>query len=380
LLTTVSSHTAKNNPLDTLTPMPVRVPFDKIEYDSSCKRYEEATEHVPRNRDTIILGGFGASMKVEHKALVLKYDRAHTEEAKIEKLYKATHKVNQIIVCSDGGWISFEAIKWCCDENITVFLLDWRGSLIQVLTPKHPSSVKLIWQQYNATQSELGLSICVELVRRKVQSQLETLSLHPHLPKQPSAVDTIEIQLSNLHRASTVTRVRAIEAVTSRAYFSVFYDLPIRWQKSVAKTLPPHWLTVTNRISPLAKDHGAWHAVNPFHAALNFAYALLQGQILRAIYAVGLEPTCGYLHPFQEDRAINSLVCDLQEPFRPVVDAKMLAFFQKTTFKQGDFFQVFSGEVRLNEELRRYILATCRVNQSDIDALVAWLKTTIATG
>jgi CRISP-associated protein Cas1 len=377
-MVTLASHTAKNNPLETLTPMPVRVPFDQSEYDASCKKYEEATEHVPRSRDTIILGGYGASMKVEHRALVLRYDRSHTEEEKIQKLYKGVHKIHQIIVCSDGGWVSFEAIKWCCDENITVYLLDWRGSLLQVLTAKHPSSAKLIWQQYQATQNELGLSICVELVRRKIQAQLETLTCYPHLPKQPSAVEIIERETADLPTASTITRVRAIEAVTSRAYFSVLVGLPLRWQKSVARTLPPHWLEITNRISPLAKDHGAWHAVNPFHTALNFAYALLQGQILRAIYAVGLEPTCGYLHPFQEDRVINSLVCDLQEPFRPVVDAKMLAFFQKTTFKQGDFFQVFSGEVRLNEELRRYVLATCRVPQSEIDALVEWLKATLA--
>lgn len=376
MATTVARPVTKSNPLSELPMMPVRVPFEQSEYDASCVQYEEATDRKLRNTDTIILGGYGVQVKVQHRALVLCYDRANTEEKTIT-LYRGVHKIRQIVIVSDGGYISIEAVKWCVQENITVYLLDWCGSLLQVLTPKHPSSARLIYQQYNATQSEVGLAISVELVRRKVQAQLETLACYPHLPKQASAVGIIKRETADFHTASTITGVRAIEAVTSRAYFSVLVGLPLRWQKSVARTLPPHWLEITNRISPLAKDHGAWHAVNPFHAALNFAYALLQGQILRAVYAVGLEPTCGYLHPFQEDRVIYSLVCDLQEPFRPIVDAKVLAFFEKTTFKKGDFIQTFSGEVRLNEELRRYILASCRVQNTDIDELVHWLKATL---
>ena len=62
------------------------------------------------------------------------------------------------------------------------------------------------------------------------------------------------------------------------------------------------------------------------------------------------------------------------EPFRPQVDEKMLNFFRNTTFHRGDFYQVLSGECRLNEQLRRYILASCRVSQVEIDALVSWLR------
>ena len=378
-MVTVTSTRAKNNPLETLTPMPVRIPFDKIEYDNSCRQYEEATEHAPRNKDTIILGGFGASMKMEHKALVLKYDRSHTEEEKIEKLYKGVHKIRQVIVCSDGGYFSIDAIKWCCDENITVYLLDWRGSLVQVLTPKHPSSAKLIWQQYNATQSDLGLSISVELVRRKIQAQIATLTLYPQLEKQQYAIEMLEKGLSELHRIPTIEKLRTVEGTSSYLYFIAFHGMPIKWTKAVAKTLPPHWLTITYRNSPLAKGQGARWSINPFHSVLNFAYALLEGQVLQSIIMAGLEPTCGYLHAFRVDRIKNTLCHDLMEPFRALVDAKVLALFSKTTFKQGDFFQVFSGEVRLNEELRRYILATCRVPQGDIDALVLWLKATLAS-
>src|SRR5260370_10425080 len=96
-------------------------------------------------------------------------------------------------MCSHGGYISFDAIRWCIDENITILILDWRGSLIQVLTPKHPGNAKLIWQQYQATKNDVGLGVSIELVRRKVQAQLNTLKTLPILyEKRFSAEDTIE--------------------------------------------------------------------------------------------------------------------------------------------------------------------------------------------
>ena len=356
--------------------LPVRVPFEKSEYDASCVQYEEATDRKLRNTDTIILGGYGVQVKVQHKALVMCYDRVNSEE-KTVTLYRGTNKVRQVIICSDGGYITLDAIKWCVDENITIYLLDWRGSLVQVLTPKHPSSAKLIWQQYQATQNELGFSISIELVRRKTLAQIDTLQRYPHLEKQEYATKLLEQALAELHCVPTIGKLRSLEGTLAGAYFPVFVGMPIKWQKSATKIIPPHWLTITPRDSPLSKNHGARWSINPFHSALNFAYALLEGQVLRSIMMSGLEPTCGYLHAFQGDRTVLTLCHDLMEPFRTVVDAKVLAFFEKTTFKKGDFIQVFSGEVRLNEELRRYILASCRVQNTDIDELVHWLKATL---
>ncbi len=162
-----------------------------------------------------------------------------------------------------------------------------------------------------------------------------------------------------------------LEGKLASAYFNVFLDMPIKWPKSVAKTLPHHWLSITERTSPLSKNHGARWSINPFHAALNFAYALLEGQVLQSVIISGLEPTCGYLHAYEE--GTNTLIFDLMEPFRAAIDKKVLTFFRNTTFHRGDFYQVLSGECRMNEQLRRYILASCRLPQSEIDALISWL-------
>jgi len=371
-----------------------RIPFDKSAYDESCTWYERATDIKLFNSDTVIIGGYGFSMKVEHLALVLKSERATTEE-KTVKLYCGAHRIKQVVVLSDGGYITIDAIQWCCDQDITVILLDWKGSLIQVLAPKHQSSAKLICQQYRASQSDECVGIACELIRLKIRSQVEALKTFP----ERKSIDTVPVvrdkkvlfengqgrllrssicqflsdSLVELPSMKTIGAIQMYESNLAKAYWDAFMDVPIKWDKKSAKTIPPHWLSITGRRSMLSEN--GQHAINPFHAALNFAYALLEGQVLRTIIAAGLEPACGFLHASTEYR--RSLAYDLMEPHRAMVDAKVFSFFRKTTFQKGDFYQVLSGECRVNEELRRYILATCRISQEAIDSTVQWLKETI---
>ncbi len=55
--------------------------------------------------------------------------------------------------------------------------------------------------------------------------------------------------------------------------------------KSDSKKVPPHWLVISERTSPLAGN--GRHAVNPLHAALNYAYALLDNACRSALNNMG---------------------------------------------------------------------------------------------
>ncbi len=372
-----------------------RVPFDKEAYDASCVLYEQDTDRKLLGSDTIIVGGYGASVKVERRDLVLRSELA-TNKEKIMRLYCGDHTIRQIIILSDGGYITIDAIQWCIDQDITVILLDWKGYLIQVLTPKHPFYARLIHQQYMSCQSALSVEIARELVRRKTMAQIATLKNlqdqplgevssdddelpflnHDRLKKQPanSPWKSLEDSLDKLSRLNSLASIRMTEAQLAHQYWNTFIGRPITWDEKASKSVPTHWQSITGRLSILSRN--ARNAINPFHAALNFAYALLEAQVLRSITSVGLEPTCGYLHANQEG-CVNVLVYDLMEPFRAAVDAKVFAFFGKTTFKKGDFYQVINGECRVNEELRRCIIATCRVSQDSINGIVNWLVETL---
>lgn len=55
---------------------------------------------------------------------------------------------------------------------------------------------------------------------------------------------------------------------------------------------------------------------------LNYGYALLEAECLRAINTVKLDPDIGFLHEMNPSK--NNLAYDLQEPFRFLVDLAVI--------------------------------------------------------
>lgn len=61
-----------------------------------------------------------------------------------------------------------------------------------------------------------------------------------------------------------------------------------------------------------------------------------------AIHAVGLEPAVGFLHDFSNYQTKQSLVYDLQEPFRWLVDLSVIEAFESGALELHDFY--FTGD------------------------------------
>jgi len=61
-----------------------------------------------------------------------------------------------------------------------------------------------------------------------------------------------------------------------------------------------------------------------------------------AINVVGLEPSVGFLHDFSDYQTKESLVYDLQEPFRWLVDLSVVHAFESGALDLHDFY--FTGD------------------------------------
>jgi CRISPR-associated protein Cas1 len=365
---------------------------EKQDYDASAFKYEKKADLCLRNQNVVVLGGYGLVIKVVNGSLSIEYQRSHTTD-KILKLNRGAHKIRNIIVTSHGGFITLGALEWLAQQNITVYLMGWKGNFIQTLTPGQNRNARLCYYQVKASQEELGIEIARELIRQKARKQIETLKILPdHTIAEGRIIfrrgcrvtqkktveygepvwEQFERGIESVCQLSDVDSIRMLEARLAAAYWSNVAGIPIHWRSSDHKKIPEHWHQITERMSNISTYGNASHATNPFHATLNFAYALLEAQILQAINIAGLEPTVGFLH-VKEDGS-NLLAYDFMEFFRSAVDAMVLTLFQKTTFQKGDFIQWYTGECRLNEELRRYILAECRVDNTQIDLQCRWLR------
>jgi len=84
------------------------------------------------------------------------------------------------------------------------------------------------------------------------------------------------------------------------------------------------------------------NASDPVNAALNYGYGVLEGECRRAINTVGLEPSVGFLHEFVGYQTKQSLVYDLQEPFRWIADVAVMNAFESGVLDLPDFY--FTGD------------------------------------
>jgi CRISPR-associated protein Cas1 len=84
------------------------------------------------------------------------------------------------------------------------------------------------------------------------------------------------------------------------------------------------------------------NASDPVNLALNYAYGVLEGECRAAINTVGLEPSIGFLHETTSHQTKQSLVYDLQEPFRWIADVAVMEAFESETLDLPDFY--FTGD------------------------------------
>jgi CRISPR-associated protein Cas1 len=127
---------------------------------------------------------------------------------------------------------------------------------------------------------------------------------------------------SKLKRATTVADLRVVEGRVARRYWETF-----------GKVLPEH-LDFQGRMTSSHQNN----ASDPVNLALNYGYGFLEGEVRKAINSVGLEVSIGFLHDFSGYQTRQSLVYDLQEPFRWIIDYSVITAFESSAIDLRDFY------------------------------------------
>jgi len=213
------------------------------------------------------------------------------------------------------------------------------------------------------------LPIANWLLHIKTVSQLDTLRKHPEL--DCGKIANLKKAACSKYQFTDIQLLMAEEGRLAIEYFSAFTDYPLKWNKSQSKSLPPHWLKVTERTSLISPNKNGRHATSPYHSLLNYALSLLETQVRRELNIVGLDPAGGYLHSDKLYR--DSLVYDLMEAHRATVDHLVLNFIQKNTLQPCDFILMADGHVRLAPQLARLVVASCQVPQHEVEETVRTL-------
>jgi CRISPR-associated endonuclease Cas1 len=302
----------------------------------------------------LVLAGFGVAVRVEHGHLCVR-DGETEEEISIPRIAK----LKRLIVIGHSGYISFDAVKWLHDTGASFAMLDYDSTILLHSIHAGVDLPVLRRKQAALTLDTGALAIAHYLCQQKVNQQLALLA-----GIDATVSQQMQQQLQPLDTLTSRDAIMKYEMDIALRYWGLLARWPLRFWRDMP--VPEHWRTIGSRISPLSASPR--RAVTPFHAMLNYLYAIVELESAIALQAIGLDPGLGFLHADLQNRL--SLACDVMEPVRPLVDDWLLSLIEKHIFRRSDFTETSAGECRLTAPIRATLTATAPIWRAEIAPIV----------
>jgi len=246
---------------------------------------------------------------------------------------------SSVVIDGHSGYISLRAFHWLSRNKVPVFIMNFDGTMISSILPPMPIKADLRAAQFQASaDSSKKFEIARCILQAKIARSLQVLDWLAERYDLDRQVRLTKRESMRLGKASTLAELRSVEGRVAVKYWEAFGEAL------------PESLDFQGRMTSSHQNN----ASDPVNAALNYAYGFLEGECRRAINAVGLEPSVGFLHDFSDYQTKQSLVYDLQEPFRWLADISVVEAFESGALKLRDFF--FTGDdyrYRLDVDAKR---------------------------
>lgn len=151
----------------------------------------------------------------------------------------------------------------------------------------------------------------------------------------PEVVGALRTLVARARRATSNPELFGIEGDAAAMYFGAFTGMLKRPDLSMTvRTCRP--------------------AADPVNAALNLAYALLVGDVVRAVVACGLDAHAGFLHSSSRNKP--ALALDLCEEFRPLVaDSAVIRAINNGEITSSGFTNVL-GACTMRPDARKALM------------------------
>jgi CRISPR-associated protein Cas1 len=251
-----------------------------------------------------------------------------------------------IIIDGHSGYVSLQAFHWLSRNKVPVFILDYDGSLITSILPPMPIKADLRAAQLKASEDpRKKFTIAKAIVQAKVARSLQVLDWLAQRYDIVKQVRLTKHEAFRLGKARNVVDLRTVEGRVALRYWQAY------------SSVLPGSLDFQGRMTTSHQNN----ASDPVNLALNYAYGVLEGECRAAINTVGLEPSVGFLHETISYQTKQSLVYDLQEPFRWLADVTVVEAFESRVLDVPDFY--FTGDdyrYRFEAEPKRRFLELLR--------------------
>ena len=255
-----------------------------------------------------------------------------------DKVFEISVKKVDSILITTSAYFSTDAVKFAVDNNIDIIFLDHFGDPYgRVWHSKLGSTTLIRRKQLEASTGEKGLNLAKEWVISKIENNVDFLkSLANSRPNKGKIINecvvSLEKKIYMLQKMKGSLEekrnsIMAIEGMAGKEYFGTLnYIMPDRFKFKGRSRSP-------------AKDE--------FNCLLNYGYGVLYSMVEKGCILAGLDPYIGFIHTDNYNK--KSLVFDLIEMFRILVDKTVIYLFSKRKIKKEYFDQIKNG-LSLNQE------------------------------
>ena len=249
----------------------------------------------------ITLSDYGEYLGTEKFDFVVKKNQ--------EKLrVKPFHSINEINI-SSGNNVSTKALAWASIYGIKTLVTSQSGRPLGVLLPlNYDSHVNTRLKQYEAYSSQMGVNIAKTIAKSKIEAQASLLEKHEIdcVLQRKRALDKLEkLEANSVYQIRT--KIHSIEGHFGKFYF-----------KELIKLFPKEF-------QPQVRH--SYKAVDVTNNLFNLGYEVLKWEVYKSVINAHLDPYLGFLHSIQHGKP--SLVCDLQEPYRSLIDGFLINYSKK---------------------------------------------------
>lgn len=271
----------------------------------------------------LILSTFGERVRLSGRCVKI------THKDKPDRLV-SLDELHTIILPRRGISVSCDVISAAISQGIDIHFMSPNGRPFAALV--HPAlnlSVMTRRAQLRIADSEAGTDLGAALIYGKIRHQRGLIrglarrfpahqtALTQHAEVMSTALSSLKSMSSGLLNAIR-PELMGIEGAAGRVY----------------------WLAIAHVIDEVWGFAGRRHrgeATDPFNAALNYGYGILQTRVTSALVRAGIDPHAGWVHVDRPGRP--SMVLDVMEPWRqPIVDRPLLGLLgrRKTPWALDD--------------------------------------------
>lgn len=277
----------------------------------------------------LLLNGHGININVDSAKLHIKDGFWSTDEQPQEYVFAPKRiPYHDIVIYGHSGNISLEAIKWLMKHGVGITVLNWNGELLTYIQPKSSVHVKTKFAQYQM------------YINEKKRLSLAKMFLKGKFARTHEVLDWLATRYNNINIDFSKEFLNFKQTASMRDLLMIEGRIARHYWTQIRKVVPKNYEFESRQY--INRPVGSVDAINTM---LNYGYALLESQCLRAIYGVGLDPHVGYLHDIAEGK--QPLVYDLQEPYRFLIDLAVIEAIENQVFTKKDFIRTENYNLRL---------------------------------